>query len=271
MRQLLSYCYHHIYMAIVRWVNIIAYNLSGVDKSNQILLKELKGKYKGKRCFVVCNGPSLRTEDLTKIHNAGDISIAMNMIGRICKDTPWRPTFLNNTDACNYLRKNKKDSQNTECTYRIMTPDRYLNSFSRKGKLMFIRLDGNRKYLDNPKFEIDITRPFPSIGTTTYECLEIAVYLGCSDIYIIGCDMSYKVNLNRDGSITYNDAGRDHFYASEKEAAASTKLRPNSTWQLEIAYEAAAKASLENGYNIKNATRGGKLEFFPRVDFDSLF
>ena len=83
MRQLLSYCYHHIYMAIVRWVNIIAYNLSGVDKSNQILLKELKGKYKGKRCFVVCNGPSLRTEDLTKIHNAGDISIATNMIGRI--------------------------------------------------------------------------------------------------------------------------------------------------------------------------------------------
>ena len=31
------------------------------------------------------------------------------------------------------------------------------------------------------------------------------------------------------------------------------------------------KASLENGYNIKNATRGGKLEYFPRVDFDSLF
>ena len=137
-------------MAIVRWVNVTAYNLSRVDKSNQILLKELKGKYNGKRCFGVCNGPSLRTEAVTKMQDAGDISIAMNMIGRICKDTPWRPTFLNNTDACNYLRKNKKDSKNTECTYRIMTPDRYLNSFSRKGKLMFIRLDGNRKYLDNP-------------------------------------------------------------------------------------------------------------------------
>lgn len=35
--------------------------------------------------------------------------------------------------------------------------------------------------------------------------------------------------------------------------------------------QASAKASLENGYNIKNATRGGKLEFFPRVVFDSLF
>lgn len=95
-------------MPIVRWFNVTAYNLSGVDKSNQILLRELKDKYKGKRCFVVCNGPSLRTEDLTKIHNAGDISIAMNMIGRICKDTPWRPTFLNNTDACNYLRKTRR-------------------------------------------------------------------------------------------------------------------------------------------------------------------
>ena len=262
---------HSIKMAVINSLNLAAYYLSGTAVSNKKVLKSLKDKYKGKRCFVVCNGPSLRTEDLTKIHNVGDISIAMNMIGRICKDTPWRPTFLNNTDACNYLMKNKKDSENIECTYRIMTPKRYLNSFSRKGKLVFIRLDGDRKFLDNPIFDIDITKPFPSIGTTTYECLEIAVYLGCSEIYIIGCDMSYKVNLNRDGSVTYNEAGRDHFYASEKEAAASTKLRPNPTWEMEIAYEAAAKASLENGYNIKNATRGGKLEYFPRVDFDSLF
>jgi hypothetical protein len=38
-----------------------------------------------------------------------------------------------------------------------------------------------------------------------------------------------------------------------------------------LAYSAAKKFADENGIKIYNATRGGKLEVFERVDFDSLF
>ena len=37
------------------------------------------------------------------------------------------------------------------------------------------------------------------------------------------------------------------------------------------AYEAFRRYADENGIKVKNATRGGKLEIFERVDFDSLF
>lgn len=51
-------------MAVINSLNFAAYYLSGTAVSNKKVLKSLKDKYKGKRCFVVCNGPSLRTEDL---------------------------------------------------------------------------------------------------------------------------------------------------------------------------------------------------------------
>ena len=39
----------------------------------------------------------------------------------------------------------------------------------------------------------------------------------------------------------------------------------------ERAYKRAEIYSRDNGFRIYNATRGGKLEVFERVDFDSLF
>ena len=40
---------------------------------------------------------------------------------------------------------------------------------------------------------------------------------------------------------------------------------------MKAAYDAAANAAKVQGFNIYNATRGGMLGSFPRVDFDSLF
>lgn len=257
--------------SLVDDINLAAFYLSGAYFRNKKVLKSLKDKYKGKRCFVVCNGPSLRADDLTKIHNAGDISIGMNLIGRIYKDTPWRPTILSETDDIAFAGNNEQIVKATECGLKLYNTTRYLRSFGDVSRKAYLRFNESLDLLDNPEFDPDITKEMPSIGTSTYVCLELAVYLGCSEIYIIGCDMSYAVNLNRDGTVTFNDAGKDHFYKSAEEAAASTKMKPNPTWQLEIAYDAAAKFSKEREYNMYNATRGGKLESFPRVDLDSLF
>ena len=262
---------HPLKMAVINFVNLAAFYLSGTAVTNKKVLKSLKDKYTGKRCFIVCNGPSLRPEDLTKIHESGDISIAMNMIGRVYKDTPWRETFLSATDDCAFLKKNKKIVRETECDLKFYDERRYLLSLSAIGKKAYLAFNESLDLLDHPVFDSDITKKMPSIGTSTYVCLEFAVYLGCREIYLIGCDMSYKVNLNRDGSVTYNDAGKDHFYKSEEEAVETTGLKPNPTWQMKAAYDAAANAAKVQGFKIYNATRGGMLESFPRVDFDSLF
>lgn len=250
-------------------LSLICFHLTGTARQNSKKLFELKDKYAGKRCFIICNGPSLKPEDLTKIYDNGDISIAMNMIARIYDKTLWRPTLLSATDDCVFNPLNKNLVENCECGVKLYDRKRYLKSLSAKGNIVYMQFNESRKLLDEPEFDIDVTKPLPSIGTSTYSMIELAGFLGCREIYLLGCDMSYAVNLNRDGSITYNDSGQNHFYAKDQDHM--THVKPAPTWELQAAYDAAAKLSGKFGIKIYNATRGGKLDSFQRVDFDSLF
>lgn len=252
-------------------LSVVAFTLSGMQKKNFCRLERLRNAYKGKRCFIICNGPSLRARDLTKIHENGDISIGINAIARIYDQTPWRPTFLSATDDMVYSKKNRELVKNCECGFKIYDRSRFLKSLRAKGRLLYLSFDESLDLLDTPRFSADAMKKLPSIGTSTYSIIEFAVFLGFEEIYLLGCDMSYAVNLNRDGTITYNETGNDHFYGKEKEDVSSAKEKPVPIWQMEVAFEYAARYAREHGLKIYNATRGGRLEYFERVDFDLLF
>lgn len=253
----------------IKLVSLIAYHLSGTDKQNKRTFASLKSKYSGKRCFIICNGPSLRPEDLTKIHEHGDVSIAMNMIANVYNKTSWRPTILLATDACVFHKANRTLVETCEAGIKCYQKTDFLRTRNVDGDIIYVSQKHSHKLLDAPKFSTDSSKVQYTIGTTTYEAIEWAFYFGCREIYILGCDMSYAVNLNRDGSITYNESGQNHFYAKDKDFFGT--IKPNPTWQMQIAYDAAEKFSRQLGFRVYNATRGGKLESFERVDFDSLF
>lgn len=252
-------------------ISLLVYTLNGSAKRNQKKLMNLHNIYAGKRCFIICNGPSLRPDDLTKIYNNNDISIGMNAVAKIYEQTPWRPTFLSVTDDIVFTDKHKKMVEECECDFKIYDATRYLKSRNAKGELLYLTFDESPQLLDKPKFGIDALHKMPSIGTSAYSVIEFAVFLGCTELYILGCDMSYAVNVNRNGDITYNDTGKEHFYSREKDAHSTSLETPNPTWQLEIAFDYIAAYAKEHNLNIYNATRGGRLESFPRVDFDDLF
>lgn len=260
---------HKITIAVVDIISLMCYHLTGTSARNKAKLASLKDKYQGRRCFVVCNGPSLRAEDLTKIHENGDISMGMNMVANVYDKTPWRPTFYSATDDCVFDPKNRELVENAECGIKLYEAERFLKTRNAKGNLLFLRFNGSEKLLDEPEFAIDATKKLPSIGTSTYSLTEFMIYTGCKEIYIIGCDNSFAANLHRDGTITYNDAGQNHFYAKDKDFL--SQVKPIEIWKLDVAFEHMAKWAKENNVKIYNATRGGRLEAFPRVDFDSLF
>ena len=54
-------------------------------------LGQYKGKYKGRRCFIIGNGPSLTLEDLETL--GSEITFATNRIYHIYEQTAWRPSF----------------------------------------------------------------------------------------------------------------------------------------------------------------------------------
>ena len=175
-------------------------------------------------------------------------------------------------DDIAYTKKNKLICQKCDAEYKFYDKKRYLCSLNHTAKNKFyLGFNESHDLLDNPVFDPDPFKLMPSIGTSTYVVLELAVFMGFKEIYIIGCDMSYSVNIDRKGRIYYNTVGKEHFYATEDDDVKFSNEKPNPTWQMEVAFDTAEKYSREHGIRIFNATRGGMCESFERVEFDGLF
>ena len=105
--------------------------------------------------------------------------------------------------------------------------------------------------------------------------LHLAAYMGFSEIYLLGIDFTFSEVKNEHGEV--QTIQKDHALIERKDADKSQKSRNmigaiSSQKQFQLrGYKAAKKYADAHGIKIYNATRGGKLEVFPRVDFDSLF
>ena len=146
-------------------------------------------------------------------------------------------------------------------------------------------------------FAEDITQKIYNGKSITYINMQIAVYLGFKEIILIGMDHYYpkmgfypklsEMNLNLDDTVTLkpeirtfemeNGNKSGHFCENYLEGLYGWKdgdEYPDAAFEVEaatLAYQAAKKYADEHGVKILNATRGGKLEVFQRVNFEDLF
>ena len=79
-------------MAAQKSITADDFTIKNLLPVKQELLK-FKDIHKGKRCFIVATGPSLRVQDLDKLHENGEICISMNRIFNIFDKTQWRPDY----------------------------------------------------------------------------------------------------------------------------------------------------------------------------------
>lgn len=168
----------------------------------------------------------------------------------------------------------KRKEQNTQILQSVK--DKYkgrrafvvCNYYTRriKGNCVFVdtRVEGSTIY--NPFFFEDITDHLAAVSTVTYAMIQILVHLGIREIYIIGCDNSYNKEKLKDGTIITRDTQSYFSGADDKDNNII-----GTTWQNNETFKYARKYAEEHEITIKNATRGGYLEIFDRVDFDSLF
>lgn len=56
-------------------------------------LQNIKDKYSGQICVIICNGPSLRVTDLDKLQNNNIVTFGTNRIYNIFPKTVWGPTY----------------------------------------------------------------------------------------------------------------------------------------------------------------------------------
>lgn len=251
------------YIYTVNWFKIRSCFRSHVLRyfcPNLIKMEALKNTAECKRCFIVATGPSLIPEDLKLIKN--EVTFGVNSIFLMYDKTDWRPDYYVCTDAPYFTKiVNEYKIKAKELSKK----DIFLNAKSKKiNKLLeetpcthYINFSGwNRAYdFDKYQYSDDIVAGLYAFGTVTNIAISIAMYLGFSEIFLIGADCS---NLNKHFINDITDAGKDDRKA-ENIARAQKK-----------GYELMKVEAEKKKVKIFNSTRGGALEIFERVALEEV-
>lgn len=238
----------------------------GKRRSSINYLKSIKNSHKGERCFVLGNGPSLRASDLDKLVN--DVSFASNRIYKIFPETKWRPTFFGMIDEGVMASQGVINGVNRiKCEKKFFFEESYYIAKYITGDNCFLHSIYDRKNLNDPHFSDDLSKRVYSIATVTYMHLQIAAYMGFDKIYLLGVDNSYGMERDKNGNVIVKEGVKSYFNSQDVVENAVI----GDTWEAVIAFDYAEKYSKEHGFRIFNATRGGALESFERVNFDKLF
>lgn len=242
--------------------NVLMFEISGslgVNSENVEELKKLRDINSGKRCFITATGPSLTTQDLELLQN--EDTFGVNSIFLMYDKTKWRPKYYVCTDAP-YFKK-LVDSYDISPDM-LCKEDLFLNVDTRKyspefinDKAHFIRFSPWNRSYDFYRYQLmtEISKGMYAFGTVTNIVMTIAMYMGYKEIYLIGADCN---NLNKHFINDVTDKDKDKKYVED---VIHAQLR---------GYEIMKKETEKRNVKVFNATRGGALEVFERVELEKV-
>lgn len=242
---------HKLSWRLVDFNNYIFYSRWEKQHNVHEYWNKIKEERKSDRCFIIGNGPSICKDDLEKLANedcfvSNKFCYGYNLI-------TWRPKYyvvqdryaltteeLNNIDASHCLfgsyvwRKNKINNERAWCipTRRALSPT-------------------------GIRFGNSIENDLVSAYTVTFTIIQIAYYLGYKEIYLLGIDHDFPLIHDDYGRVIFDNKKRHHFFEDSSIGMMNIEGATN-------AYYCAELFAKEHNIEIKNCTRGGKLEVFHR-------
>lgn len=231
-----------------------------MDKKRQKELAALKGRHRGDRCFVIGNGPSLTKEDVEKLQ--GEITFACNKIftlGENCVPTYY---FMHDPVLLPENFAEAKKLQTTKFWGMHKNTERFLRKADvREDYVYYIRKNSLKKEIAVSE---DVSRYVTSSGSVAYAMLQFAFYMGFEEIYLLGFDHNFsKIEVN--GKEIVNENVTDHFASYNDVVTGAVNVD-----KLTRGFMEAKQYADTHGVRIFNATRGGKLDVFERVDLDEI-
>jgi uncharacterized Rossmann fold enzyme len=246
------------------WYNrdrhVLARVFSPVWMKNRVRLESWRDRFAGKRCFIVGNGPSLKQTDLGKLE--GEFTFGMNRIYLAFDEYNFKTSCLVSVNDL-VLEQCYQDIQ-TLAIPRFVTW-RARKYFKAETEMMFLDTD----YTQPEDFSGDATGRLFEGFTVTYVCLQLAYFMGFSEAILIGVDHNFVTKGPANATVTSKGDDPNHF--------AANYFGKGFRWQLpdlegsERAYRMADEAYRADGRTILDATVGGKLTIFPKVDYKMLF
>jgi hypothetical protein len=222
-------------------------------------LAEFENCHTGQRCFIIGNGPSLKQTDLTRLR--GEYTFGMNRIYLLFPELGFPTTY--------YLSVNSLVIEQCAEDIRNLPIPKFLSWRSRNliqptDDLIFLHTT-----YTGPTFARDVRGRLWEGATVTYVALQLAFYMGFQQVILIGVDHNYTTQGKPNTTVTSQGDDPNHFNKGY--------FGKGFRWQLpdletnERGYRMARQAYEQAGRQVLDATIGGKLTVFPKVEYASLF
>ncbi len=172
-------------------------------------VEDYKNAYRGERVFLLGNGPSLKQTPLDSLTD--EYTFAVNNIANIFDQTEWRPSF--------YLAIHSPPNIPKDNVLEVVNLD--IPCFFPRGELAYVPDRSNVERVNmehlSEKDDVDVTDFAIDWGsiedhhdvwssdasevvyhytTILYPAMQIADYMGFSEIYLLGCDLYDEWDLH---------------------------------------------------------------------------
>jgi hypothetical protein len=240
--------------------HVLAHSLDPRWAESKRKLHQLEKIHTNKRCFIIGNGPSLRQTDLNKLR--GEFTFGLNRIYLLFPQLGFSTTYL--------VSVNDLVLEQCAVEMKCLEMPKFITWRARH----WIGVDPRVTYLDTDftgeeDFSQDITGRIFEGFTVTYVALQLAYYMGFSQVILIGVDHNFVTQGAANQAIVSQGDDPNHF--------APNYFGKGFKWQLpdlegsERAYTLAREVYHQAGRQVVDATVGGKLTIFPKIDYLSLF
>ena len=234
--------------------------------SNQPMrVADLKNRFAGQRAFIIGNGPSLNLLDLSLLKD--EITFGVNSLFYKFDEMGFTPTFFTIEDT--FVAEDRSVEIGL-VQGPIKFYGNYLDEFlATDPESIWLNVIPNyAEYSGFPHFSTDAPSRLWVGGTVTYINLQLAYYMGFSEIYMIGFDHSYvipKDATTKGANIISNSDDPNHFHPDY--FGKGYRWHDPRVDRMERCFIQARHAFELDGRHIYNATAGGKLEVFERKDY----
>jgi len=242
--------------ALARWIE----HLDPRYRESIRRIQQYRDIHKGKRCFVIGNGPSLKQTDLSLLN--GEYTFCTNRIYLMLDQLGFKPTYYVVSNDL-IVEQCARDIEELPMPKFVGWHARDMIKFTKDMTFLWTRC-GLRSW-----FFTDLTDGCWEGNTVTMVAIQLAYYMGFSEVYLLGVDHSYKFDGTPHAEQLSTGDDPNHF--------APNYFGKGFRWHLpdlegsELAYRVANHIFQTTGRHIYDATIGGKLEVFPKVDYYSLF
>jgi hypothetical protein len=236
----------------------------------------LRDRHRGQRCFILATGPSIKSQDLRQLRGEVAITVsnffvhpdAAHIAPRYHCVPPYHPPIKEEAWQ-QWLAEMAAATSQATMLFGLSDHERnQRGGHFRNRARHFVDFSGSWDQVAAKG--VDLTAPLPSPQSVTIMALYAALYMGFAEIYLLGCDHDWILHVNES----------THFYEERQHALVRDSYNEwfggdfgaycedyVRLWQQ---YRALRAVAQRQSVRIRNATRGGLLDVFERVDYQKI-